>query len=101
MNVEVNIDAGDVNKAVAAAVMESAIGTEIKKQIHEKLTDWRFGNAIRAAVDKAIEDGITRALMQPEYKEKIAEAVGKAMAEHQVDELVKAALDALWRKVKD
>ena len=99
MNIELNIDGGTINEAVAKAVIESAIGEEIKRQIQAKLSDYKFSAAIAAVVDKTVGQCVYQVLMQDDYKARVMDATRKHVAEMAIEPLIDAAFNRLMESV--
>lgn len=99
MEIKVDVKPEDINKMVSEAVLNSAIGTEIKKVIQDcvsKLSDWN------SPMKKAIEDVVHKeiiAIVQKEHGEKIKAAVQAQITDQMVSEISKAAWDSLWEKI--
>jgi len=89
-----NIDPAAVNQVVANAIINSAIGTELKKSIDEAVKKIVHGdglynrNPIRDIIETHIRRQVADILDTPEYKEPIKAKVVEAIAAQATDELI-------------
>ena len=91
--IEVNIAAEDINKLVAQAVLESAIGVQVREVIEEALRTYDFrqsvGRVVRSEVSKLI-----RQLLTTEYAERITEGVRTQISVEVAQDLAGKALQS-------
>lgn len=99
MDIKVNIDPEQVNKAVADAIIKSAIGDKIRDGVQRATAEltctWQnpIDEAIKAQVNMIVRDVISA----PEFIEKIKAHIHEKLTEQMVTEL----LDAAWKNVHD
>lgn len=91
---EVNIDPSDIEQHLAQAILNSTIGSIVRDQIKEKLSDWKLNTSIQQAVNKAVEDCILKVLMH-DHKDKIEAAVRSFITDEVVKETITVAWDVL------
>lgn len=92
--INVNIDPEQVNRAVADAIIKSAIGEQLDKTIKEEVDrlSRSYDNPVQKVVQAEIRDAITKTVHE-QYAEKIKAMVAEKVTEQFTEEL----FDKLWR----
>lgn len=106
MQINVDINPEEVNRQVSAAIINSALGKELKKEIESALNETIKGGFYGSSVIKRVVDEQVRIVVRDlvaatEYHEKIKVIVEKYLAERLTDEIITAALDKVWSKLID
>jgi negative regulator of replication initiation len=104
MQVNVDINPEEVNRQVAAAIINSALGerlqSEIDKRMKEIVGDGYYQTGvIGQVVDEEVRGAIRKILMSDEYNEKIKSMVRLYMTEKLTAEVLSGALDRLWNRM--
>ena len=100
MDLKVNIDSEQINKMVADAVLNSAIGEQIKTQVQKNVDELgrSYNNPIDAVIKKHVNDLILKCLMA-EHGESLKAKVHEAISGKITDEFVNKVMDAGWRNL--
>ena len=100
MDLNINIDPEQINKMVAEAVLNSAIGDQVKVQVQNNINELgkRHNNPIDAVIKKHINDLIIQCLVK-EHAELLKAKVHEAVSGKITDEFVNKVLDAGWRNL--
>ncbi|MEJ1404715.1 MAG: hypothetical protein RPU73_12740 [Candidatus Sedimenticola sp. (ex Thyasira tokunagai)] len=100
MDLNVNIDPEQINKLVAEAVLNSAIGEQVKAQVQKNVDELgkSYNNPIDAVIKKHINDLILQCLMA-EHAELLKAKVHEALSGKITDEFVNKVMDAGWRNI--
>ena len=98
MELNVNIDPDQINKMVADAVLESALGDAVKNVIDEqvKKLSSSYNNPLDSVVQRHIAD-MVRATLTAEYTDELRERVHKAVADKMTDDFVSKVIEAGFR----
>lgn len=93
--IKVDISAEDINKEIRDAIVNSAIGTELKRAMEKKIKEFSqsWNNPLERVVSNEIAT-IVRASVEKEYLPQIK----KFITEKMTDKFVKDLLDKLWKK---
>lgn len=93
MDIKVDIKPEDVNKAVADAILKSAIGKQLEECINKSLTDMSssWNNPLKPIIEREI-----CALMRDVIREKYADRIKKLVEEKLTDKLLSDVADASW-----
>lgn len=92
---EVKLDAEVVERAVADAIVNSAIGAQIKQAVNDTLKAW--DSPIRGAINRVIAE-IALKIVREEYEPQIREAVKAKMQEETVDAFVGIFWEAVIKR---
>lgn len=95
MELNVNIDPEQINKMVADAVLESALGDAVKKVINEqvKKLSSSYNNPLESVVQQHIVNMIRDTLVT-EYADDFKSKVHKAVADKMNDDFVGKVIEA-------
>lgn len=95
-----NIDSETVNKYVADAVLNSAIGEALKKQIEETLEKITSGkdNPVQPVIDNHVSNALYQLLHQ-EYAALIKTRIAARLTDEVLDEIINAAFEAWMDKM--
>ena len=93
MELNLNIEPEQINKAIAEAVTKSAIGVELNRVINEKVAQLSrsYDNPIKAVVDGLVNEAVRKAVSE-NYSEQIKKYVAEKMSESFMQEII----DKLW-----
>jgi len=97
MELNVNIDPDQINKMVSDAVLDSALGEQVKKTIAEqvKAMSGSYNNPLEAVIKLHISDIVQQVLINDyadELKTKIAESVAEKMKNEFISDIIEAGL---------
>jgi hypothetical protein len=103
MNIDVNINADDINKHVSQAIISSALGEKMLVEINEAInkvlsTPYQNPGIISRVVEDEIRVHVTAYLRTPEVEAKLKAVVGKMMEEKTTDAILAKAVRAFWSK---
>ena len=98
MELNVNIDPEQINKMVADAVLQSAIGDAVKKVVNEQVNKLsaNYNNPLDLVLQRHISD-IVREVLISEYGDTLKEKVHTAVAEKISDDFVGKVIEAGFR----
>lgn len=86
---QVNIEADDVNRAVADAIIQSAIGAQVKKTIDNLMEKhWDFQAEITKVVAQEIRNVIQKMLLTDELQGRIKELIREKLTDEMVSQVV-------------
>jgi hypothetical protein len=95
LDVKVDIDAEQVNKMIAEAVLNSVLGKEIKKHIQD------YASKINSTYDNPIKDIVKRTvdqivwdILNADYKEAIRAEITRQLADKMSDEFIEGIAKA-------
>jgi hypothetical protein len=93
MEIKVDVNAEQINQAVAEAIAKSVVGEKIKEFIEKSLKDMTssYGNPIEPVVRQLVLDSIKDCLVA-NYKPKLEQLVKERIT----DEMVGAFIDKVW-----
>ena len=97
MELNVNIDPEQINKMVADAILQSAIGTQVKKIVDEHVA--KLSNGYNNPIEGVVRDEINRIVRNvlltdhnDTLRLKVAEAVTAKMTDEFVSKIVESGL---------
>lgn len=98
MEINVNLDPEQVNKTVAEAIINSAIGKAIKAAIEKHLEAFTrtWDNPVEPVIKEQIY-GIVRDLIDKQYRPQIEEKVKSLIT----DEMIEGTFTKLWDAFKN
>jgi hypothetical protein len=94
MEIKVDVNAEQINQAVAEAIAKSVVGEKIKEFIEKSLKDMTssYGNPIEPVVRNLVLESV-RDYLVANYKPKLEELVKQRIT----DEMVAAFIDKVWQ----
>lgn len=98
MDLNINIDADAINKAVVDAIVKSAIGEQVVASVKRVMDGMRtsYNNPIDAVINQHVA-AIVRDVLEKEYgpvmREKIAEALKTKLSDEFIQRVVEKASD--------
>lgn len=97
--INVNIDPEQVNRAVAEAIINSAIGKELERVINEEVSSLskRYNNPIEGVVRREITKEIER-LVQEKYSGQLRTMVAEQLTEQFTEDLFKKMWDSFMSR---
>ena len=97
MDLNVNIDPEQINKMVSEAVLESAIGDQVKTQVQKTVDELgrSYNNPIEGVIQQQVADLILQCLMA-EHAETLKGKVHEAVSSKITDEFVNKVMEAGW-----
>ena len=97
MDLNININPEQINKMVAEAVLNSAIGDQVKVQVQKNIDELgkSYNNPIDAVIKKHVNDLILKCLMK-EHSELLKTKIHEAVSGKITDEFVNKVMDAGW-----
>lgn len=99
MEVQINIDPKHVEQMVVNAIMQSAIGDEIAKQVDLAIGSLRgYDNPIQKAIRAKVQQIVSQ-VVNDEYGDKIREAVRAHLTDEVVGEVTGKAFQAFLDKM--
>lgn len=100
MDLKIDINPEQINKLVAEAVLNSAIGEQVKTQVQKNVDELgkSYNNPIGGVIKKHINDLILQCLMK-EHSELLRAKVHEALSGKITDEFVDKVMDAGWRNM--
>jgi hypothetical protein len=100
MDLNINIDPEQINKMVAEAVLNSAIGEQVKAQVQKNVDELgkSYQNPIDAVIKKHVNNLILECLMS-EHADLLKSKVHEAISGKITDEFVNRVMDAGWRNL--
>lgn len=100
MELNINIDPEQINKMVAEAVLNSAIGEQVKVQVQKNVDELgrSYNNPIDDVIKKHVNDLILQCLLQ-EHAEILKAKIHEALSGKITDEFVNKVMDAGWRNI--
>lgn len=95
-----NIDGEAINKAVAEAILNSALGTSLAQIIDQEVAKFSrtYDNPLRMVIEREVARHV-QAVVQDEYGEQIKAAVRAQITDATVEEVTAAAWKALLDKL--
>lgn len=98
MDINVNLDPEQINKVVAEAILQSAIGEQLEKVIDREVQKLSrsYDNPIEGVVRQEIQAAVTN-IVHERYAEKIKAMVAQKVTEQFTEEL----FDKLWSAFTD
>lgn len=87
----------DIDQHIKAAVMNSAIGKSLEKQIAEKLRGWEFDKAVASVLTDEIPKIIRSILMEDKHKAMLTDAVRNALTGEVVLNITNKTIEHLWK----
>jgi len=100
MEIEVNVNPKDIEKAVTEAIVASSLGGKIKAAVQSVFQNSGYGwsDPIKREVDAVVEQEIRR-LIRNEYEEQIRAKVRERLGtEELLDKMVRAAMGQIEMK---
>ena len=101
MKVDVDFDAEEVTRQLSEAIMESAIGAQIKTQIDDYISKfgdvYKFKDAVNKTIDDKVKDCITNYINIPENHEAIKKVVLEKLTEENINKRVGEITEKLFR----
>jgi hypothetical protein len=93
MELNINLDPEAINKAVAEAILHSAIGEKLNKAINAEVGKFTkaYDNPLSPIIQAHIRDEVL-ALISDEYADKVKVLVREKLT----DELIQKMVDAMW-----
>ena len=100
MDLKIDIKPEHINKMVAEAVLNSAIGEQVEAVVKKNVKELGRGydNPIDAVVKKHISDLIV-SILATEHGEELKKQVKEAVSEKITSEFVSKIVDAAWSKM--
>jgi len=100
MDLNINIDPEQINKMVAEAVLNSAIGEQVKTQVQKNVDELgkSYNNPIDGVIKKHVNDLILQCLMK-EHSELLKTKVHEAVSGKITDEFISKVMEAGWRNL--
>lgn len=100
MDLKIDINPEQINKLVAEAVLNSAIGEQVKTQVQKNVDELgrSYSNPIDGVIKRHINDLILQCLMN-EHSELLKAKVHEALSGKITDEFVNKVMDAGWRNM--
>jgi hypothetical protein len=87
MDLQLNIDGSKINEYMAAKILESTLGDQIKKQIAETMKTFdAYNSPLKGVVNQFVNQVIDEEL-RTTYKAPVQEAIRKAMTTEQLEKL--------------
>jgi hypothetical protein len=98
MDVKINITPEQVESVIKDAIIKSTIGDQIAVAVKTVLKDWKFKDAVEAAVRSQIMD-VTRAIVRddPEIQSKIKAMVVEKLGDEFIDGVTRRIANAVER----
>lgn len=95
MEFNLDIDAEQVNKMVADAILQSTIGEHLRREIEEqvKRLTHPFNNPLKPVIEQQVA-AILRDIIREEYQEKIEAEARRQITDKLVHDTVFAAVEA-------
>ncbi len=99
---EIKVDAEDVNKVVAEAIVKSARGQQLEKSVNEHLGEVvsGFQSPLKKLCEQHVMDAI-RTVLNRDYKDKIIAMIAERLNEEHLDEIVSASVDKAMDLLRD
>lgn len=96
INVNVDIKPEDINQMVSSAVLKSALGDAIKKQIDEAIAGLNksWDNPLKKTVDTFVNN-IVHEILVREHKDTIAQIVREQITQDTIQKICQKAWDKL------
>ena len=100
MELNVNLNPEMINKMVAEAVLDSAIGEQVRAQVQKNVDELgkTYNNPIDAVIKKHISDLILQCLVA-EHDTLLRDKIHEAISGKITDEFVNKVMEAAWRKI--
>jgi len=100
MDLNINIDPEQINKMVAEAVLNSAIGEQVKKQVQKNVDELgkSYQNPIDAVIKKHVNDLILKCLIS-EHADLLKSKIHESVSGKMTDEFINKVMDAGWRNM--
>lgn len=102
MQLEINLDPGQIEQYIVQAVIDSALGDVVKDEVQEALDGLKEANLKRSPIRVAVEAEIQKvvlSVLRDEYGDKLRQAVREQMTESFVNRITMAAVNAVHEKI--
>ncbi len=95
MDLQLNIDSKQINEYMAARILESTLGDQIKKQVAETMKTFdAYNSPLKSVINQFVNQVIEEEL-RTTYKEPVQEAIRKAMTTEQLEKLAQEYVSKL------
>jgi len=104
MDIKVDINAEDVNKAVITAIINSSFGSNLKDSIDTVIKKFGSSSYWDSALTKTIENNIydiIRKNIVDNYSDKIKEQIAKHLTPDFISEIVRKSTDRIIKSMRD
>jgi len=100
MDLNINIDPEQINKMVAEAVVDSAIGEQVREQVKKSVTALgsSYNNPIEGVIKQHISALINQVLLD-DYADELKAKVHEAVSGRITDEFVSKVIEAGYRNM--
>lgn len=102
MNINVDIKAEDINRAVTDAIAKSAIGDLLEKAIKEQVA--KLSQSYNNPLEKVIEQQVfatVRKVLQEEYADTLKNMVRDKMTNKTIDAFVEKLWEYAWKQMEN